>query len=57
VGKRLAVVLVVTMMGSGSVLCASAQELRQVDPVVVTATKKRPSKRASRDRRARSHAR
>src|SRR3989442_11173456 len=27
------------MMGSGSVLCASAQELRQVDPVVVTATK------------------
>src|SRR5207244_6876177 len=39
VGKRLAVVLVVTMMASGSVLCASAQELRQVDPVVVTATK------------------
>ncbi|PYO00200.1 MAG: hypothetical protein DMD89_08665, partial [Candidatus Rokuibacteriota bacterium] len=38
-GKRLAVVLVVTMMASGSVLCASAQELRQVDPVVVTATK------------------
>src|SRR2546427_8017087 len=27
------------MMASGSVLCASAQELRQVDPVVVTATK------------------
>ncbi len=37
--KRLAVVLIVTMMASGSVLRASAQELRQVDPVVVTATK------------------
>src|SRR5206468_71886 len=39
VSKRLAVVLIVTMMASGSVLRASAQELRQVDPVVVTATK------------------
>ena len=37
--KRLAVVMIVTMMASGSVLRASAQELRQVDPVVVTATK------------------
>ena len=37
--KRLALVMIVVMSGSSSVLPAGAQETRQVDPVVVTATK------------------